>query len=405
MADHLQPDDVGYAANFACTTIVIVRADREQHLCDGTLCRLIDKFEVPPDADSEEQFVKYLASYREHRDVYIPKGSQAHDQPQVETVEVPSDSESLEEGIEYLASYKDTQNVCIPIGSQSQIQARVDSPCCRLASKILRPHFSAAPQESEFVLVVNVITGIEFDVWRPIPTGGKEVLSTAKSIVVVSSSIPGGGIAGHIVGSEGIDYGRAKQWLRNCDDLHDICPLRDSQRARRPYESSHLRVVDTIQDCLVDIPWHQKYAALSYVWGVTSSSPPKLFRANMEALYMPGALESICSSMPRTIRDAMSFTSAIGLRYLWFDSLCLIQDSPEDLDRGIESMDLVYESAHVTIIAANGPDADCGLPGVGETARRPKQSAQTLKPGLELMSIRGLDYHLNKSKWASRAWT
>ncbi len=59
------------------------------------------------------------------------------------------------------------------------------------------------------------------------------------------------------------------------------------------------------------------------------------------------------SRLPQTIRDTIHVTNALGIQYLWADSLCIIQDSIEDKQRELGRMHLVYRHAYVTIIAAN----------------------------------------------------
>jgi len=66
----------------------------------------------------------------------------------------------------------------------------------------------------------------------------------------------------------------------------------------------------------------------------------------------------------------MDLVSAIGERYLWVDSLCLIQDDPADMKNGIDHMDLVYEGAIMTIIAAIGNHINAGLPGLHPGTRK-----------------------------------
>lgn len=101
----------------------------------------------------------------------------------------------------------------------------------------------------------------------------------------------------------------------------------------------------------------------------------------------------------------MVFTRGLGLRYLWVDALCLVQDAGEDVTKGVMVMDLIYERAYVTILAADGDSAESGLPGVRETPRKVRQSPASLKAGLKIMQIQSLDRHLNQSIWASRGWT
>ncbi len=74
--------------------------------------------------------------------------------------------------------------------------------------------------------------------------------------------------------------------------------------------------------------------------------------------------------------------SLIGKRYLWIDSLCLVQDDESDLRDSIGSMDLIYGGATATIIAASGIDADAGLPGLRPGSRHADQIIEEIAPGI-----------------------
>ncbi|OJT09436.1 hypothetical protein TRAPUB_14099 [Trametes pubescens] len=88
-----------------------------------------------------------------------------------------------------------------------------------------------------------------------------------------------------------------------------------------------------------------QYLALSYVWG--EAQPHRTVKANLST-YTDGI-----AFLPKTIRDAISVTNALGFRFLWTDSLCIIQDSDEDKRRELTRMHLIYRYAYVTIIAAS----------------------------------------------------
>ncbi|KAI0325117.1 hypothetical protein GY45DRAFT_288558 [Cubamyces sp. BRFM 1775] len=64
---------------------------------------------------------------------------------------------------------------------------------------------------------------------------------------------------------------------------------------------------------------------------------------------------------PITIQDAIRVTRALGTRFLWIDSLCIIQDSEEDKHRELASMRDVYRYAYVTIDAARTAKASEGF--------------------------------------------
>ena len=64
--------------------------------------------------------------------------------------------------------------------------------------------------------------------------------------------------------------------------------------------------------------------------------------------------------LPRTFRDAIIITQRLGVRYLWIDSLCIIQDSKEDwLQEGGRMAD-VYTHALCNIAASGAYDSDGG---------------------------------------------
>ncbi|KAF4637710.1 hypothetical protein G7Y89_g377 [Cudoniella acicularis] len=72
---------------------------------------------------------------------------------------------------------------------------------------------------------------------------------------------------------------------------------------------------------------------------------------------------SLGSSLSHTIEDAIRVCWELNEQYLWVDSLCIIQDDPEDKKRQIGIMKEIYSSAVMTLVAA-GEDAESGLPGV-----------------------------------------
>jgi hypothetical protein len=77
---------------------------------------------------------------------------------------------------------------------------------------------------------------------------------------------------------------------------------------------------------------------------------------------LPQYQQSIEGSMlPKTIQDAITTTRAMGLRYLWVDSLCILQDSEEDKSREIQRMGEIYQNSAVCILAAAAVKATDGF--------------------------------------------
>lgn len=96
-----------------------------------------------------------------------------------------------------------------------------------------------------------------------------------------------------------------------------------------------------------------KYVALSYCWGTTPQV--KLLKDNYNDFVTTG-IE--VRTLPKTIKDSILATRKLGLRYLWIDSLCIIQDSSDDKDKEIVGMANIYKNATITISAAAA--TDCG---------------------------------------------
>jgi hypothetical protein len=88
-------------------------------------------------------------------------------------------------------------------------------------------------------------------------------------------------------------------------------------------------------------------------------------------------------------------------RYLWVDSLCVVQDaSAEDMEGTLRAMAGIYASAEFTIVAAGGSDADHGLRGIGgpSQSRLPDNRIDDTNLGFG-------SYYPWLSIWASRGWT
>lgn len=97
------------------------------------------------------------------------------------------------------------------------------------------------------------------------------------------------------------------------------------------------------------------YLALSHCWG---RKPFLVMRKENKRKFKKGV--SISSLAPN-FRDAMSVARQLGFRYIWIDSLCIIQGSAEDWRREAPTMNRVYRNAFLTIGAMAAPDAHGGL--------------------------------------------
>lgn len=150
------------------------------------------------------------------------------------------------------------------------------------------------------------------------------------------------------------------------------------------------------------MPNSNRYVALSYVWGQVDTY--RLVKGILKGLMKFDGLTRIWENLPRTIRDVILFTEAIGERYLWVDTLCLIQDDDNDKIPGIKHMDVIFSRAFCTIVAASGEDANSGIPGWGIIRRRAQRVSEVL-PGINAILTQSMTTYLRQTRYDKRAWT
>jgi hypothetical protein len=116
---------------------------------------------------------------------------------------------------------------------------------------------------------------------------------------------------------------QARGWLDECMQNHDECqkpdtsftPTRLVEIIPKDFRSA-FRLCETGSQ-------YRSYAALSYCWGGDQA-----FKTTLKSL--PAYLEEIPEDLPQTLLDAIYVATQLGLRYVWIDALCIIQDSDED---------------------------------------------------------------------------
>jgi hypothetical protein len=81
------------------------------------------------------------------------------------------------------------------------------------------------------------------------------------------------------------------------------------------------------------------YVMLSHCWG--PSQPFTTTKENLKSRINGITL----LDMPQTFQNAVFLTRALGLRYLWIDSLCIIQNDIDDWNSESTSMMALYSAA------------------------------------------------------------
>jgi hypothetical protein len=193
-----------------------------------------------------------------------------------------------------------------------------------------------------------------------------------------------------------IDPAMVRGWLRTCEEQHTC-----KQLFATPYRTpSAFRLIDVDEIRVVKIQTQCRYLSLSYVWG--SGQKFCALRGNIDEISRPGGLEMHREDLSPTIRDAILFTKMIGERYLWVDSLCIVQDG-DDKAETIRDMDLVYSQAVMMISAAADYCLTEGLVGVS----RPRSTREFIvRVGEDLAIAAQFDFssYVDHSVYNTRGW-
>lgn len=149
----------------------------------------------------------------------------------------------------------------------------------------------------------------------------------------------------------------AATWLKDCVENHPTCGVPGP--VPLPTRVIDVGDANSIEPRLVESRGlHDNYVALSYCWGDPEIHPRmRTLRTNYD-----DHMRCIkYSSMPRTIQDAVTICRKLGVRYLWVDALCIIQeDLPDWIEESVK-MCSVYTNALCTISAAHADGVSGGI--------------------------------------------
>ncbi|KAI1277694.1 hypothetical protein F5Y07DRAFT_398247 [Xylaria sp. FL0933] len=147
-------------------------------------------------------------------------------------------------------------------------------------------------------------------------------------------------------------------WLQDCDDGHQGCeaPKRITLPTRLvdvgSVESPQLRLLETRDEILNG----KRYIALSHPWGNQEEHPPFVTLRRdtsgqgRELAEFKKAIPT--HQFPATFRDAVLTTRALNIRYLWIDSLCIIQGEDGDFNEEAKRMEDVFSCAYCVLAAS-----------------------------------------------------
>lgn len=160
-------------------------------------------------------------------------------------------------------------------------------------------------------------------------------------------------------------------WLQACDESHAEC-----RKSRDNWYEPHARCPEPGEAKLPKLPTRvldvestdpdvikvietadQKgpYIALSHCWGgnIAMKTTRDNFRARQRDIRV--------HDLPKSFQDAVAVTRAAGLRYLWIDALCILQNDKEDWETESGRMAAVYQNAHFVLGADMSTDSHGGF--------------------------------------------
>lgn len=198
----------------------------------------------------------------------------------------------------------------------------------------------------------------------------------------------------------------ARLWLQNCLAQRAELSYRFSSDASNPSrlieirppkdaDGAHLRIVrgNTV---------NQPYSALSYSWG-TSEASWRTVTTNIRDRSVGFSLDEL----PATLQDAIDITEKLGVRYIWIDSCCILQDDEADWLSESVTMGEIYGQALFCVSASSSTSSHDGCYNL--------RSASNLDEHSELFSItrvlsRGIRSSLyiprfRYSQWNSLVWS
>ncbi|KAJ3493572.1 hypothetical protein NLG97_g4647 [Lecanicillium saksenae] len=151
----------------------------------------------------------------------------------------------------------------------------------------------------------------------------------------------------------------AKTWIDTCQKRPN-CQL-DHKSEAKFFPTRLIDVGDSTTSPvrLIESPTAPlEYLALSHCWG-KQPMRKRLLQADLEAMKLDIRLDDLSQNF----QDAISITRGIGVRYIWIDSLCIIQDSTDDTDwdREAKLMGHVYANSLCVLSATASAESDEGF--------------------------------------------
>ncbi|RSL64921.1 hypothetical protein CEP53_003897 [Fusarium sp. AF-6] len=143
-----------------------------------------------------------------------------------------------------------------------------------------------------------------------------------------------------------------KEWLRVCESHKHVTKTNDTRADDRPTRvidvgNSRIRLING-KDMV-----SSEYIALSHRWG---DKPEHHLGRTLRGNHISRYSEINWDELPQNFQGAIKITRGLDLQYLWIDSICIIQEDPEDWSRESVRMEQVYSDAKC-VLAASSSDS------------------------------------------------
>ncbi|RYP32142.1 hypothetical protein DL767_005378 [Monosporascus sp. MG133] len=144
------------------------------------------------------------------------------------------------------------------------------------------------------------------------------------------------------------EFELCRQWIQLCDTSHAHAKAHDSPLPTRIIDVGTLGS-DYVRLRITNGNVRGKYIALSHRW---HNDTPTTIKENVHDRRSAIKL----SSLPQIYQDAILLTRKLHVRFIWIDSLCILQDDRRDWFFEAEKMEQVYASAYCTIAASSASE-------------------------------------------------
>ncbi|KAH8667589.1 heterokaryon incompatibility protein-domain-containing protein [Tricladium varicosporioides] len=145
------------------------------------------------------------------------------------------------------------------------------------------------------------------------------------------------------------------EWMTACRANHNAC------NKRLPILPSRILDVASVDKTgeiyLVNSSGKRsEYVTLSHCWG---KNPNIITTTTHNIAQMESGIA--LPELSQTFQDAIRITNALKIRYIWIDSLCILQDCKTDWERHSSQMADIYSNSILNIAATSSPNGEGGL--------------------------------------------